>query len=229
MKKAVKLILCLVLAAVLCGALWVSMESPRLSAEAAFRRMESRQLLPKSRFVEAEGCGQIQILGGKNSGLYQQYTAAGVTESHVHLAYLQKKSFWWYSHDRHRDQNMISLPVEGDLTAGILPWRLEGVWHGFFVYTPLEGDRYSVTLTVGDTVFTHTMPARPSGFTPFSIPSLGETPHLEDEIGVRGYDLVGVGYGKDRKSRDVTLEVILYDENGQPLARTQVEYPAQSQ
>ena len=42
---------------------------------------------------------------------------------------------------------------------------------------------------------------------------------------MRGYDLQGIGYGKDRKSQHVTLYVELLDAAGQVIACTTEEYP----
>ena len=203
MKKAVKLVLSLLFAALICGGLWASTGCPRLSPEAAFRRVESRQLLPESTFVTAAGYGQIQILGGSSSGHYQQYSGVGVTQNRLHVARLLRNVLWWHSPMHRTDSLMVSYPLTGDLTAGILPHRLQG-WHGLFAYSPLESASLRAELTIGKTVFTHEMPTDPSGYTQFYIPTLTESP-LEDEICVRGYDLQGIGYGKDRKSQHVTL------------------------
>ena len=223
MKKAVKLVLSLLFAALICGGLWASTGCPRLSPEAAFRRVESRQLLPESTFVTAAGYGQIQILGGSNSGHYQQYTGVGVTQNRLHVAQLLRNVLWWHAYPHRTDSLMVSYPLTGDLTAGILPHRLQG-WHGLFAYSPLESASLRAELTIGRTVFTHEMTTDPSGYTQFYIPALTESP-LEDEICVRGYDLQGVGYGKDRKSQHVTLTVKLLDAAGQVIACTTEEYP----
>lgn len=225
MKKAVKLALSLALAAVLCGALWASVGCPRLSAESAFRRIERRQLLPESTFVTAVNYGQFIIMGGSSGGNYQLYSAAGVTDSHIHAVRLMRKVSWWHSTETRHEEQMVSLPLTGDLTAGILPWYItNGTWHGFFAYTPLEGAEIDVRLTIGDSTFVHRLQADPSGYTPFSIPSLKDSP-LEDEINTRGYDLIDVGYAKDRKTHHVTLEVTLYAADGAILAKTVEEYP----
>ena len=223
MKKALKLALSLLFAALICGGLWASTDCPRLSAQSAFRRVESRQLLPESTFVTAAGYGQIQVLGGSDSGHYQQYTGVGVTDSRLHVTQLLRNVLWWHSPLYRTDSLMVSYPLTGDLTAGILPHRLQG-WHGLFAYTPLESASLQAELTIGRTVFTHEMTTDPSGYTQFSIPALTESP-LEDEICVRGYDLQGVGYGKDRKSQHVTLTVKLLDAAGQVIACTTEEYP----
>lgn len=226
MKKAVKLALSLALAAFLCGALWASVGSPRLSAEGAFRRVESRQLLPQSRFLTAENYGQFIISGGSRGGNYQQYTGVGLTDDHIHMARLLRKVSWWHSAEKRFEEQMISLPLTGDLTVGILPWHLSGgSWHGFFAYTPLAGTELGVTLTIGDRTFGHRLEADPSGFTQFTVPALNDDP-LQDEINARGYDLIGVGYAKDRKTHPVTLKVLLYAADGTVLAETVEHYPA---
>ena len=223
MKKALKLALSLLFAALICGGLWASTGCPRLSAQSAFQRVESRQLLPESTFVTAAGYGQVQVLGGSAAGHYQQYTGVGVTDSRLHVTQLLRNVLWWHSPLYRTDSLMVSYPLTGDLTAGILPHRLQG-WHGLFAYTPLEGASLQAELTIGRMVFTHEMTTDPSGYTQFYIPALTESP-LEDEICVRGYDLQGVGYGKNRKSQHVTLTVKLLDAARQVIACTTEEYP----
>ena len=223
MKKAVKLLFSLLFAALICGGLWASNGCPRLSAQSAFQRVESRQLLPESTFVTAAGYGQVQVLGGSAAGHYQQYTGVGVTDSRLHVTQLLRNVLWWHSPLYRTDSLMVSYPLTGDLTAGILPHRLQG-WHGLFAYTPLEGASLQAELTIGRMVFTHEMTTDPSGYTQFYIPALTESP-LEDEICVRGYDLQGVGYGKNRKSQHVTLTVKLLDAARQVIACTTEEYP----
>ena len=225
MKKAVKLALCLALAALLCGAMWASVGCPRLSAQSAFRRIESRQLLPESRFLTAQNYGQFIISGGSRGGNYQQYTGVGLTDSHIHIARLLRKVSWWHSAEKRFEDQMISLPLTGDLTAGILPWHFSGgSWHGFFAYTPLAGAELGVKVTIGAHSFGHRLKADPSGYTQFTVPALDDHP-LQDEINTRGYDLIGVGYAKDRKTHPVTLEVTLYAADGTVLAKTVEDYP----
>jgi hypothetical protein len=69
-----------------------------------------------------------------------------------------------------------------------------------------------------------------SGFVLVTFPDLKDNDHTEDsfaeQIRLRQFDLRNVGYAKDRKILDVTLEVVLYDSANNEVAHVVNEYPA---
>lgn len=222
MKKWIKLAISLTALTLVLGMQWAANGCPRFTAESAFRRVESRQLLPESRFLKADYYDTGLLIG---KGRQELYTGVGVTDSHLRLVKLSKRGGLWHDENTLFTGGMLSLPLEGEITCGILPWRLASpAWHGIFVYTPLEAGAIRASVTIGDQVFAQEAAPQPGGYTQFFLEELLDHP-LEDELTVRGYDLQGVGYDPARKNRNVTLEVVLFDENGQELARAVKHYP----
>ena len=221
MKKTVKLTLWLLLSAVLLCFLWVQDGCPALSAEQAFHRMESRYLLPESRF---EG---LASLGYLRSGTvnYQRYLAAGVTDTHLHMAEVRKKALLWYIVDQWNG-SIASVPLEGETTVGIAPdyWPFD---YHFFCYTTLPAQQWVATITVGDLSYTTEGACAADGFTLITFPQLeGCSETVSDSLKALAYDLLGIGYNKNNKTVDISLSVALFDENGQPLGVAATEYPA---
>ncbi|MBR5536547.1 MAG: hypothetical protein IKU58_01440 [Clostridia bacterium] len=221
MKKAVKLTLWLLLSAALLFFLWVQDDCPALSAEQAFHRMESRYLLPESRFEGLASLGYLR----SGTGNYQRYLAAGVTDTHLHMAEVRKKALLWYIVDQWSG-SIASVPLEGETTVGIAPdyWPFD---YHFFCYTTLPAQQWEATVTVGDLSYTTEGTCGADGFTLFAFPQLENCPQaISDHLKALAYDLLGVGYNKNNKTVDISLSVALFDENGQPLGVAATEYPA---
>lgn len=79
--------------AVLLLALWLRADRPRLNAQSLLNRLERANLAEESRLLNT----RFVILAGYNGSLqYEEYLAAGVTDTHLHLARLWKRSLLWY-------------------------------------------------------------------------------------------------------------------------------------
>lgn len=221
MKKPVKLALYLLACAALVFLLWFRADCPRLSVQAALRRMESINLQPKSTFVTAVNLGQIR----SNSGNYQRYLAAGVTDTHLHMAQVRSRVWFWYcNHDFYR--YLVSVPLEDGPVAGIAPddWPFD---HTFFLYTPLPAESWVATVTVGDLSYTTDGTCDPSGFTLFAFPQLEDCSEtVSNNLKAHAYDMLNIGYAKDIKNADITLTVALFGADGQPVGSASRDYPA---
>ena len=220
MKKAVKLTLWLLLSAVLLFFLWVQDGCPALSAQQAFHRMESRYLLPESRF---EGLASLGYLRSGTAN-YQRYLAAGTTDTHLHMAEVRKKALLWYVVDRW-DGSIASVPLEGETTVGIAPdyWPFD---YHFFCYTTLPAQQWVATVTVGDLTYTTEGTCDPSGFTLFRFRQLKNCPEaISASLKALSYDMLGIGYDKNSKTMDISLAVALFDANGQPVGFGAKDYP----
>lgn len=88
-KLAVLLLLCIALLL----ALWLRADRPRLNAQSLLNRLERANLAEESRLLNT----RFVILAGYNGSLqYEEHLAAGVTDTHLHLARLWKRSLLWY-------------------------------------------------------------------------------------------------------------------------------------
>lgn len=221
MKKPVKLAFYLLVCAALVFLLWARADCPRLSAESALRRIESLNLEPKSAFLTAVNLGQIR----SNSGNYQRYLAAGVTDTYLHMAEVRNRVWLWYcNHSFYRP--LVSVPLEDGPVAGIAPddWPFD---HTFFLYTPQPAESWVATVTVGDLSYATEGACDPSGFTLFEFPQLEDCSEtVGNNLKAHAYDMLNIGYAKDSKNMDISLTVALFDADGQPAGFTATEYPA---
>lgn len=221
MKKPIKLLCWLLLSAALLFFLWARLDCPRLSAESAMRRVESANLAPESTFVTACDLGSVYMTTGGN---YQRYLAAGVTDTHLHMAELRNQVWLWYC-DEGTYRPLVSVPLEGGPVAGIAPngWPFD---HFFYLYTSRPAANWVATLTLGDLFYTTEGTCDPSGFTLFEFPQLENCSEaVSNDLNARAYDMLGIGYPKDYKTVDISLTVALFDENGQPAGFAAAEYP----
>ena len=225
MKKPVKLLVYLLISAVILFFLWARAECPRLTAQGALNRLESSNLAPKSKFVSAHSLGTLN----SNGTNYQRYMVAGVTDTHLHLSEIWKGGFLWHRSSR-LTMPLVSLPLE-DAMVGIAPdtWPFDC---SFFCYTVLPAQSWKARLTVGGFSCQQEGQCDPSGFTVFEFQILSAAaeqdildPWITDNIRARVYDMTDTGYDKAMKSRDITLEITLYDGDGAELARAVRDYP----
>ena len=206
----------------LCG-FWVLAEMPAFTAENAFYRVERAAFLHESTFLEAPYLSTIHYSGrGMRDGKYFVYSGIGVTESALHVTELQKKPPFsrWYA-----DEEMVTIPFTGDLTAEFEPFHAEFYDVNVLVHTPLDFDRGLVTVTVeGGTEHWQYFTPTASGLVNVRFPKLQFTEE-GDQIRYQMYDLRSVGYDESKKTRDVHLTVTLYDSEGREIEQLKRVYP----
>ena len=206
--------------------LWVLLEMPAFTAESAFRRTESRQLLAESRFLGTSFRSIVHYSSDRGAirGRSFDHVGVGVTETALHLTELHKLDLRWYN-----DEEMVVIPREGEVTVEFEPWGAEFQDVAIFVYTELDYDHGTAVLTIGGVPFDARFTADPSGFTdvPFEPLSGVVADGRQEQAILRQYDLRSVGYDKSRKTQHITLEVVLYDGHDTELARVVKEYPVQ--
>ena len=221
MKKPIKLLLYLLLSAAILFLLWARMDCPRLTAESALSRVESANLAPKSTFLRAASLGVLSSRGGT----YERFLAAGVTDTHLHMAEVREKGLLWYNYDSFYHP-LASVPLKNEPLTGFAPdyWPFD---YTFFLYTSQPMELWVASLTIGDSTYTTDGSCHPSGFTLFRFPQLED---CEDDVGSNlkawAYDMLGMGYNQDSKVLDMTLEVTLYPHIGGQPVRVVQEYPA---
>lgn len=202
---------------------WVLAEMPAFTAENAFYRVERAAFLQESTFLEAPYLTTIHYAGrGARSGKYFVYSGIGVTESALHVTELQKKPPFsrWYA-----DEEMVTIPLTGDLTAEFEPFHAEFHDVNVLVHTPLDFDRGLVTVTVeGGTEHWQYFTPTASGLVNVRFPKLQFTEE-GDQIRYQMYDLRSVGYDESKKTRDVHLTVTLYDREGREIEQLKRVYP----
>lgn len=203
---------------------WIVADMPAFTAKGAFHRAECRQLLQESTFLDAIFLADIHYSGRDvMNGKLFVHTGVGVTETALHTTELcNKKPLMWYN-----DEQTVTIPLTGDLTAEWNPWCAEWQDIGVLVYSPLDFHHGFVTVVVGDLGFDQEFSATETGLVNVTFPRLGSNPALDEErqqITWRQYDLRSVGYDKSKKSRDVTLKVRLLDEDGNELANLKRVY-----
>lgn len=223
MAKSRKLLLYLAVIALLLWGFWLLMGRPSFSAQGALHRIESANLAPKSRLISAPFLHNLS----RNGVNYRRHMAAGVTDTHLHIAEVRKGAFFWHGSDR-LYQPLLSLPLEDGPMAGLAPddWPFD---HTFFLYnTPQPVELWVATLTMGNQTYTTEGQTDPSGFTLFTFPQL-ETCTEEEISNLKAYvyDMLHMGYDKTTKYQDVTLEVTLYPQIGEEPIRVVKEYPAE--
>ena len=206
----------------LCG-FWVLAEMPAFTAKNAFYRVERSAFLQKSTFLEAPYLSQIHYSGrGVRSGKYFVYSGIGVTEKALHVTELRKKPPFsrWYA-----DEEMVVIPLTGDLTAEFGPFHAEFYDASVLIHTPLDFDRGLVTLTVeGGTEHWQYFTPTESGLVNVHFPELQFTEE-GDQIRWRQFDLRSIGYDETEKTQDVRLTVTLYDSEELPLTVLDRVYP----
>ncbi len=226
MSKAKKILCYLLLSGLLLVFTWVLLEMPRFSAESAFRRVEQRQLLEQSEILSIRECNFIQMLGGGvNSGSWKSYLVTGVSDTHLRMTLVENRGWRWLS--RHE---LVGFPLE-ECTFSILPWDVpvgadEGFHYSGFLYTKLPYARGEAVLTVGNRQFPAQFTPHESGLTIFSFPGLDTGDEYEQMVAYAAYDLLQqYGYNEALRTMDVTLELTLFDENGNQLTRVSRLYP----
>ena len=211
----------------LLGCFWIVMDMPNLTAEGAFFKAERRQILKESTFLEAFYLANVGY-SGKDvmNGSIFVHTGVGKTETALHTTELCRKmpSPLWYN-----EEEMVVIPLTGDLTAEWNPWCAEWQRIGVLVYSPLVFDHGCVTVTVGRFGFTQELDATETGLMIVEFPDLSDDPifdQIRQQIQWRQYDLRSIGYDESQKTIDVTLKVILYDSANVEIARVVKDYPA---
>ena len=221
MAKSRKLLIWLLVIALLLAGFWVVMERPSLSARGALHRTEQRELRKESTFLDAIYLTRVMRTG---QGNVHYHVAVGKTDEELYLAEAVQQGPFWYS-----EEDLAVIPLEEPITAGFQPWCAE--WQQTaFVYTDLAYDHGVAVVTVGDRTFDSRFEPSESGFAVVSFPYLEADRRAEgilsEQVQLRQYDLRNMGYAKDRKTLDVTLEVVLYDSANAEVARVIKEYPA---
>lgn len=222
MAKRRKFCIWLLVIALLLAGFWVVLERPSLSARSVLRRTERRELRAESTFLESVFLTRVMRVG---QGNVHYHVVAGKTGDTLRLEEAVRRGPFWYS-----EEELVVIPLEEPLTAGFQPWCAE--WdQTAFVYTDLDYDHGVVRVTVGQIPFDNRFTPSESGFVVVSFPYLEaegrEEGSLSEQVQLRQYDLRNVGYAGDRKSLDVTLEVVLYDSANGEIARVVKEYPAE--
>lgn len=222
MAKRRKLCIWLLVIALLLAGFWLILQRPSLTARSVLRRTEQRELRQESTFLEAVYLTRVMRVG---QGSVHYHVAAGKTADSLYLAEAVRHGPFWYS-----EEDLVVIPLEEPVTAGFQPWCAE--WdQTAFVCTDLDYDYGVARVTVGQIPFDNRFTPSESGFVVVSFPYLEaesrEEGSLWEQVQLRQFDLRTVGYAQDRKTLDVTLEVVLYDSENREIARVVKEYPAQ--
>lgn len=221
MAKSHKLLIWLLVIALLLTGFWVVMERPSLSARGVLRRTESRELRQQSTFLEAPYLLRVMRTG---QGNVHYHVAAGKTDGELYLAEAVQRGPFWFS-----EEDLVTIPLEEPVTAGFQPWCAE--WQQTaFIYTDLDYDHGVATVKVGQIPFDGQFEPTESGFVVVSFPYLEaeykDDGSLSEQVQLRQFNLRNMGYAEDRKTMDITLEVVLYDSANTEIARVIREYPA---
>lgn len=221
MTKSHKLLIWLLVIALLLAGFWLIFQRPSLTARDVLRRTERRELRKESAFLEAPYLLRVLRTG---QGNVHYHVAAGKTDEELYLAEAVQRGLFWYSED-----DLVTVPLLDPITVGFQPWCAE--WEQTaFVYTDLDYDHGVATVKVGQIPFDSQFEPSESGFAVVSFPDLEadrrEEGVLSEQVQLRQFDLRNVGYAKDRKVLDVTLEVVLYDSANNEVAHVVNEYPA---
>lgn len=188
MKKRRKPARYLLLCAVLLLALWLLDGKPVFTAQSVLNRLERANLAEESRLLDT----RFVIFASYNSSpQYEEYLAAGVTDTHLHLARLWKRNLLWYRPQGRTAGQLYAWPLEEVIVDEAPAAAAEPL---FFCYTALPAVRYQARLTAGDVTLTASGPCAEGGFTLFDF---GEATPVQT-----GYD---------------ALEVTLLDVDGNPL------------
>jgi len=220
MAKSRKLIIWLLIIALLLAGFWLVLARPSLTARGVLHRTEGRELRKESLFLGDFFLTDVLRIG---TGHVDYHVVIGKTEDELRLVEAIRQGALW-----HGEEDMVTIPLQDPVTADFQPWCAE--WQQTaFVYTELEYDHGVAVVTVGERTFDGRFEPSESGFSLVIFPDLKDNDHTEDsfaeQIRLRQFDLRNMGYAKDRKVLDVTLEVVLYDSANNEVARVVKDYP----
>ena len=221
MAKSRKLIIWLLIIALLLAGFWLVLGRPSLTARGVLRRTEGRELRKESLFLGNFFLTDVLRIG---TGHVDYHVVVGKTEDELRLAEAIRQGLVWHS-----EEDMVVIPLQGPVTADFQPWCAE--WRQTaFVCTDLPYAYGVAVVTVGGRTFDAWFESTESSFELVTFPDLEDNDHTEEsfaeQIRLRQFDLRDMGYDKNRKFLDVTLEVVLYDSANTEVARVINEYPA---
>lgn len=221
MAKNRKLMVWLLIIALLLAGFWLVLGRPSLTARGVLHRTEQRELRKESLFLGDFFLTDVLRIG---TGHVDYHVVVGKTEDELRLVEAIRQGPVWHS-----EEDMVVIPLQEPVTADFQPWCAE--WQQTaFVYTDLVYDHGVAVVTVGGRTFDSRFEPSESGFAVVSFPYLEadrrEEGVLSEQVQLRQFDLRNVGYAKDRKVLDVTLEVVLYDSANNEVAHVVNEYPA---
>ena len=221
MAKSRKLMVWLLIIALLLAGFWLVLGRPSLTARGVLHRTEGRELRKESLFLGDFFLTDVLRIG---TGHLDYHVVVGKTEDELRLVEAIRQGPVWHS-----EEDMVVIPLQDPVTADFQPWCAE--WQQTaFVYTDLVYDHGVAVVTVGGRTFDSRFEPSESGFAVVSFPYLEadrrEEGVLSEQVQLRQFDLRNVGYAKDRKVLDVTLEVVLYDSANNEVAHVVNEYPA---
>ena len=221
MAKSRKLMVWLLIIALLLAGFWLVLGRPSLTARGVLHRTERRELRKESLFLGDFFLTDVLRIG---TGHVDYHVVVGKTEDELRLVEAIRQGPVWHS-----EEDMVVIPLQDSVTADFQPWCAE--WQQTaFVYTDLVYDHGVAVVTVGERTFDSRFEPSESGFSVVSFPYLEadrrEEGVLSEQVQLRQFDLRNVGYAKDRKILDVTLEVVLYDSANNEVAHVVNEYPA---
>lgn len=229
MKKTHKLAVLLLLCLVILLFLWLRADRPCLAEQNVLNRLERANLAEESRLLNT----QFAILAGYNGSLqYEEHLAAGITDTHLHMTRLWKRSFLWYPPKGRTTPRVYAWPLE-ETVIGVAPVQAANVC--FFCYTALPAAQYQARLTVGETTLTTSGLCEAGGFTLFEFADTGAAARADgqlpesiyENLTARLYDLMDIGYDPGTKSADLTLEVTLLDAQGEMLTTARWGSPSE--
>lgn len=225
--KTLQMLALLLLLFLLLGGFWVLMDMPAFSAKSAFHRAERAQLLNESTYLGETFFANAHYSGkGMVRSQFFVYAGVGKTDTALHTTELRRKvpfPFWLTKRE------MVVIPLTGALTAEFLPWGARYSSTEVLVYTEQDFARCEVTLAAEGPGFSVRVPPSETGLLTVMFPEYGDDPHFDEirrEIEWRQYDLQFIGYDKKQKTKDVTMEVVLYDDEGRVVDRLERIYPA---
>ena len=220
MAKSRKLMVWLLIIALLLAGFWLVLGRPSLTARGVLHRTEQRELRKESLFLGDFFLTDVLRIG---TGHVDYHVVVGKTEDELRLVEAIRQGLVWHS-----EEDMMVIPLQEPVTADFQPWCAE--WQQTaFVYTDLAYDHGVAVVTVGERTFDSQFEPSESGFVLVSFPYLEADRRegvLSEQVQLRQFDLRNVGYAKDRKFLDVTLEVVLYDSANNEVAHVVNEYPA---
>ena len=221
MAKSRKLMVWLLIIALLLVGFWLVLGRPSLTARGVLHRTEQRELRKESLFLGDFFLTDVLRIG---TGHVDYHVVVGKTEDELRLVEAIRQGPVWHS-----EEDMVVFPLQEPVTTDFQPWCAE--WQQTaFVYTDLAYDHGVAVVTVGGRTFDSRFEPSESGFAVVSFPYLEadrrEEGVLSEQVQLRQFDLRNVGYAKDRKILDVTLEVVLYDSANNEVAHVVNEYPA---
>lgn len=221
MAKNRKLMVWLLIIALLLAGFWLVLGRPSLTARGVLHRTEQRELRKESLFLGDFFLTDVLRIG---TGHVDYHVVVGKTEDELRLVEAIRQGALWHS-----EEDLVVIPLQEPVTADFQPWCAEWLQTAF-IYTDLAYDHGVAVVTVGGRTFDSQFEPSENGFAVVSFPYLEadrrEEGVLSEQVQLRQFDLRNVGYAKDRKVLDVTLEVVLYDSANNEVAHVVNEYPA---